>query len=97
MRASRVDVLVGLVFLYAVFGLEEGGGETNSAMIINANNIWYSRHTIIPVLLFHVAAPHCDTMVALATWTSRPRERDHRPRRTPLRISVRAGGRAAPA
>lgn len=66
-------------------------------MIIKANSVWYSRHTIIPVLLFHVAELHCERMVDLATCTSRPRERDQRPRRTPLRMSVRAGGRAAPA
>lgn len=50
-----VDALVGGLVLLPCY-VWVGG--TNRAMIINANNVWYSRHTIIPVLLFHVAELH---------------------------------------
>lgn len=94
-RAMVVDALGWLIFgLHFVEKEREG---TNRAMMMNANKVWYSRHTIIPVLLFQVAALHCERMVALARRTRRPRERAQRPRRTPLRIRVCAGGRAAPA
>jgi hypothetical protein len=89
-----VDALVGGLVLVSCYFWVRG---TNSAMMMNANNVRYSRHTIIPVLLFHVAELHREVMVDLATWTSSPRERAQRPRRTPFRINVRAGGRAAPA